>query len=96
MEFAPHDFMMALTGLAATQALKTDVRGLDVVGKVKITERRSIEFPENSFESRDKLEAWLMEHAAEDGWIVNPYLGSQGSRSSPGGACEWLGRKRGG
>lgn len=73
----PADFTMAITGLYGVEAT-AEVRGLDVVGKKKITENRSIECPLTSYDKK-ALGAWLEEHGKEDGWEVNTYLGSQTS-----------------
>ena len=79
LEISPHDLMMALTGLAYVDAKNAEVRALDVVGKNKVTEPRSIKYPGNPFDSRIDMQTWLTGNANEDGWIVNPYLGSQTS-----------------
>jgi hypothetical protein len=84
LQISPHDLMMALTGLGYVDAKTAEVRGLDVVGKEKITETRSTEYPGVSYESREKMEAWLCENCQEPGWIINPYLRSQSSISSNG------------
>lgn len=71
------DFGFAITGLAE-QPASVEVRGLEYVGKRQVNESRSIECPLKTYD-REELSAWLMENAREDGWIVNGYLGSQGS-----------------
>jgi hypothetical protein len=81
MEFTTHDLMMALTGLAYVDATVAEVRDLDVVGKQKIIERRSVKYPHSDHDSRADKEKWLAENCKEDGWIVAPYLGSQTSIS---------------
>lgn len=75
----PADFTMALTGLYGVEA-KAVVKGLDVVGKTKIVERRSIECPLSTYDKKE-LAAWLEANAKEEGWRVDTYLGSQSSVS---------------
>lgn len=70
-------FSEALTGLMVS-GIPAHVRGLDVVGKRKIIEPRSKEYPLKGH-TRDLQEKWLVENAQEEGWILDPYLGSQGS-----------------
>lgn len=84
LEFTLHDFMLALTGLSSVDAQSAEVIGLDVVGKRKITEQRSVTYPGDSYGSREKMSAWLAENGKEEGWIVNPYLGNQSSISGNG------------
>lgn len=79
IEMTPHDLMMCLTGLGHVDTKSAEVRDLSVVGKVKIAEKRTIVYPGSSFDSRADKENWLSENGAPEGWIVNPYLGSQGS-----------------
>lgn len=80
-QFTLADFMMALTGLANVSAKSANVVGLEHVGKFKVSERRSVLCPLKSYD-RDKLEGWLKEQQ-EPGWIVDSYLGSQGSMTRP-------------
>lgn len=79
MEFTPDEFMRAITGMAYTDAAKAHVSGLEYVGKKKITENRQAIYPGSCTESREKMSAWLESNCAEDGWIIDGYLGSQGS-----------------
>lgn len=71
------DFAQALTGLSELDATAT-VRRLDVVGMKKVIEPRTIECPLKGYD-RKELTSWLEENAKEDGWIIDTYLGSQGS-----------------
>lgn len=75
-------FGNAITGLSA-QSAALEVRGLQWVGKQRVTEERTIECPLDTY-NRDELSAWLRDNAQEDGWLVNTYLGSQGSISRQG------------
>lgn len=67
----------AITGLSE-QPGELEVRGLQWVGKTRVSEPRKIECPLDSHD-RETLENWLKEHAKEEGWIVSTYLGSQKS-----------------
>ena len=69
----------AITGLSEQEG-ELEVRGLERVGKKRITEPRTIACPINSYD-KNLLGAWLKENAQEDGWIVSTYLGSQSSVS---------------
>lgn len=70
-------FGYAITGLAEQEAELT-VRGLQWVGKQRITENRTIECPLDTYK-REELARWLEANAQEDGWMIDSYLGSQGS-----------------
>lgn len=86
VEMTPHDFAMAITGLAAIEVEGT-LQGLEKVGKVRVTEQRTklCTDPECKLD-RTKAEHWLLREAQEEGWELNNYLGSQGSRThSPEG-----------
>jgi len=69
----------AVTGLSE-QPGELEVRGLQWIGKKRITEPRQIVCPLDTY-NRDALEAWLQENGKEDGWLVSTYLGSQRSVS---------------
>ena len=79
LSLTPAYFAMAVTGLAHIDADSAVVRDLDVVGKRKVIEPRSIDCPLPDYGSKEELRAWLREHGKEDGWIVDDYLGSQSS-----------------
>ena len=85
MEFLPDEFMRALTGMGYTGAAKSEVRGLEYVGKKKITETRQAIYLGSSFDEREKVVAWLESNCQEEGWIIDSYLGSQGSINRQGG-----------
>jgi len=82
IEMTPHDFAMAITGLGYISSTAT-LDGLDKVGKIRVSEKRSkvCRDPECKY-SREKCEAWLIEHAQEEGWEIQTYLGSKDSRVS--------------
>lgn len=77
VSMTPEAFGLAITGLSE-QAASIEIRGLDVVGRRRITERRSIECPLDTYD-RGALSAWLAENAKEDGWRIDTHLGSQSS-----------------
>lgn len=77
MELSPHDFAMAVTGLSEIKC-NAVVRGLENVGKLKVSERRSAECPLGCHD-RQALSLWLLENCKEEGWFIDAYLGSQGS-----------------
>lgn len=79
LELSAEAFGLAITGLSYREADLT-VRGLQYIGKRRVTEKRTIECPLTTYD-RTKLESWLRENAQEEGWIVNNYLGSQTSVS---------------
>lgn len=70
-------FGMCITGMSYQEA-KLEVRGLEWVGKKRVTENRSIVCPLETYKT-DELSAWLKENAKEDGWLVSTYLGTRGS-----------------
>lgn len=78
IEMTPADFAMALTGLAHIEA--TYKHGnLSVVGMKKVSETRSIEYVGDRFAAKDVMVEWLKANAAEEGWSIDSYLGSQNS-----------------
>ena len=72
------NFASAVTGLAMCKC-EFDVRGLNYLGKKKVREARSIECPLPFTTRREELSKWLEENAQEEGWLLDTYLGSQGS-----------------
>jgi len=83
---SPEAFANAVTGLAAQDA-ELEVRGLEYVGKRKVTEQRQIVCP-LEWRARHEYEQWLIENAPVDGWILDTYLGAQDSvKSSDDGGC---------
>jgi hypothetical protein len=58
--------------------MEAELRGLEFVGKLRVSEPRRIEYPSND-SNREKMTQWLKDNAQEKGWIVSTYLGSQGS-----------------
>ena len=72
------DHMMeALTGFSY-RPCDVEVRGLAYVGKTKVSERREIVCSLKTY-NKEELSQWLEENAQEDGWVLDSYLGSQGS-----------------
>lgn len=77
--FTLEQFANVLTGLV-TDGIEAEVRGLDRVGKIRVTEKRTKELSQDyNFASRSELEQILRDTAQEDGWTVDAYLGSQSS-----------------
>lgn len=70
-------YAQAITGLAYVEG-DLEVRGLEWVGKRRITERREVVCPLKTYDIK-KLSEWLRDNAQEDGWLVSSYLGSQSS-----------------
>lgn len=79
-EIEPYDFAQLITGLHGVKA-QCKVRGLDVVGKKKVRESRTVICPVNSYD-RKSLESWLNDNCQEEGWRLDNYLGSQTSTFS--------------
>lgn len=77
LSMSPADFANAITGLACQPAVG-GVRGLEYVGKTKVTEARQVECPLGTFD-KEKLSAWLESNCQEEGWLLSSYLGSQSS-----------------
>lgn len=82
VKMTPECFGEAITGLSDVEA-SAEARHLERVGKRRIREARCIECPFVSY-SKDELRAWLLENAQEEGWALDPYLGSQHSISREG------------
>lgn len=77
VSLTPEQFALAITGLMLSDVDVT-CRGLDVVGKTVVKERREIFCPIKSYDKK-VLEQWLTDNAQEEGWKLSAYLGSQGS-----------------
>jgi len=71
-------FTAALSSLQSRPFLECEVRGLEWVGKKRITEKRRIECPLDTHD-REKMREWLEVNGQEPGWITSTYLGSQSS-----------------
>lgn len=72
------DFARMITGLSGID-FQGEVTNLNVVGKKKISEKRSAIFTGNGFANRENMQQWLLDTQQEEGWTINPYLGSQRS-----------------
>ena len=66
-----------ITGLSE-QECEMQVRGLDKVGKHRVSESRTIFCPIRSY-NKETLVQWLVDNAQEEGWTLDTYLGSQSS-----------------
>lgn len=73
------EFAEAITGLGA-RPVEADLRGLEHVGKTKVTEARSVAIPDSVGRyDRGAIESWIKENRQEEGWFVDSYLGQQDS-----------------
>lgn len=79
-------FAEAVTGMYVSD-VEIEVRGLEYVGKQKVSERRSVFCPLNGYK-KEELRDWLIENCQEDGWFINSYLGSQSSVKSVDGGTQ--------
>jgi hypothetical protein len=85
VEMSLRGFAEAVTGLSEIEAT-AQVDGLEIVGKEKVIESRSVVCPISSYD-RGELRAWLEENCQEPGWILDTYLGSQKSVTHHDGKC---------
>ena len=73
------EYAKVITGLSY-QDCQMEVKGLEYVGKEKITEARSVYYPD--FDGKKaKMQNFLEQQHIDDGWLVNTYLGGQTSIS---------------
>lgn len=77
IELTTDQFAMLVTGCHQSDIPMT-VRGLDVVGKTRVLEKRQVLCPLKTY-AKDELSKWLTLNCQEDGWKINAYLGSQSS-----------------
>jgi hypothetical protein len=78
VEMTPHDFAMAITGLSEIPVTGT-VRELHIVGQNKVSEPRTVVCPLTTYEKKEVLRAWVLEHCQEPGWSLSVRLDTQGS-----------------
>lgn len=71
------DFAEALTGLSEVEC-SIVYRCLENVGKVKETKKVAIKLP-NNLTRNEKTEYLLSLPNIGDGWVIDPYIGSQNS-----------------
>lgn len=76
-ELTLEQFAQVITGLACVE-VPIEVRNLGVVGKRKISEKRSAKFPLKYYKT-EELRKWLLGNCQEEGWRIDDYLGSQTS-----------------
>lgn len=72
-------FASAITGLSYVE-MNAELRGLEHVGKVRVTEARKVYCPLKTYDRRT-LEKWLEDNMQEEGWMLNSHLGSRDSMS---------------
>ena len=71
------DFAFAITGLSEIKC-SAEVKRLDIVGKYKVRENRSVVCPIDTYD-KNILSQWLANNCQEQGWELDTYLGSQKS-----------------
>jgi hypothetical protein len=71
-------FALMITGLSYIKCTGS-VKRLEVVGKTRITEKRSVLYTGAGFASRENMQQWLLDTQQEEGWSIDNYLGSQRS-----------------
>lgn len=72
------DFMSALTG-HCSQPLKVELRDTEPLGKRRISEPRKKVCPMKGHRDPAVFSDWLRDHAQEDGWELDTYLGRKGA-----------------
>jgi hypothetical protein len=85
-----------IVGSGRSAVVAGELRGLQYVGKTRVTERRSILCPPEAvpeFGKTEDYEKWLRENAQEEGWLVSSYLGSRDSKKSVFTEGGWSTRK---
>lgn len=80
MSLSMVDYAKLITGLSRVE-ITGEVRGLENVGKLKVRESRKIICPLDTYD-KSTLREWLLSTQAEEGWIIDTYLGSQNSITS--------------
>lgn len=75
---SPEQFGEAVTGLAS-RPLTAEVRGMNFIGKRFVFEKRQVVYPGLLWDDREVMSTWLRQNCQEEGWIIDSYLGSQGS-----------------
>lgn len=83
VELTLEDYAMIITGLSSV-AGEVTYRGLDCVGKTRVTEPRRVKSGVSGCD-KEEHKKWLEENCREEGWRLNSYLGSQRSLSYENG-----------
>jgi len=81
-EMTPADFAYLITGQALMEA-DAKMKGLDLVGKTKVQEQRSVEYNFNTTD-RTVLSKWIEDNCQEEGWTIDQSLTSRDSVSWQG------------
>lgn len=84
IHLTPEQFGMMVTG-AYLSELPVEVEHLDLVGKTKVRENRSVVWPSDRIGSREEQEQFIIDNCQEEGWKVYPALRSQSSVSHKNG-----------
>lgn len=71
------EFADAITGLARVSCTH-ETRNTEYLGKYYVSEPRTITVPHLGY-NKEAYKEWLLNNAQEEGWIIDSYLGSQGS-----------------
>lgn len=77
LEIDPALFAMSLTG-RSEQECNFELYKTEFVGKTKVTEKRQLTLPFNSYD-KEQIVSYMKENCQEEGWSVNYYIGSQNS-----------------
>ena len=83
---ALEDYAMLITGCAYVEG-EVSYNNLSAVGKIEVSEKRSVNCPHSAWTDKTVLSNWLKENCKEEGWTISTYLGSQGSVKSVEGGC---------
>lgn len=82
IELSLEEFAFLVTGCHMDN-LKMEVNNLERVGKTRVREERQVLLDYNDYRisqfDKEAMSRWLAYHCREEGYIVNTYLGSQGS-----------------
>lgn len=74
----PEQFGLLVTGLSS-QKCTTVLKNIEVAGKTKIVQKRSMTYTGENRSNRVYLEKFIVDNSQDDGWFINPSLGSQNS-----------------
>jgi len=72
------DFGWLMTGMSEIKS-EGVVKGLQYVGKTKVSEDRLVEYPQYLEFNEVGIRAWIEANCQEEGWLLDSYLGSNGS-----------------
>jgi len=85
LEFTLEQYALLVTGLAEIQC-NMEVKCLDTVGKIKISEEITLTCPRIDL-NKEQYRKWIKENFKDEGWEINALLGSHDSiRNTKDGA----------